>query len=481
MMEDLVATRRKKKDELRERGVEPFASGFHKEHTAGELRRLFESGNPPQPARTAGRLTAIRAHGKTLFADLTDWSGRIQLYFRKDELGEESFSVVGLLDLGDIVGVEGELFTTRTGEITILVNKLELLAKALRPLPEKWHGLKDVELRYRQRHLDLLSNEDVMRSFLRRSGIIRAIREFLDQRGFVEVETPMMQAIAGGASARPFTTYHNALELELYLRISPELYLKRLVVGGLERIYEIGRNFRNEGLSPKHNPEFTMLELYQAYADYNDIMELTEALIGELIVKFRGGERFEYFEREVNAEHPWRRLSFTDALKEYAGLDWRDRERVRRLAKELEIDTSQRTETETIGEIFERVVEERLIAPTFVMDYPAELCPLARRKADCAGLAERFELFIAGIEVANAYSELADPEEQYANFLRQAEGDPEAEVDEDYVRTLEYAMPPTGGLGIGIDRLAMLLLNRKNIRDVILFPLLRPKKAVRSQ
>jgi len=474
-MDELLEVRKKKLAALRALGIEPYGESFPNKEPIAELRAAHAAGKAPGRVRTAGRLMALRIHGKSVFGDIRDASGKIQIYLKSSELGDEKFKLVHLLDIGDILGVEGELFVTRMGELTINVKEVKVLTKGLRSLPEKWHGLTDVETRHRHRHLDMIANPEVAATFVRRSEMIREIRRFLDERGFLEVETPIMQPIAGGAAARPFITHHNALDIDLYMRVSPELYLKRLLVGGMERVYELGRNFRNEGISTKHNPEFSMLELYQACADYTVMMELTEGLIGGLIGKFRGGTRFEFAGHEIDTQRPWKRITYTEAIAQYAGIDWRDADAALRKGKELEIDCSARSPIQVVGEIFERTVEERLVHPTFVLDYPAALCPLAKRKAGEPDVAERFELFIGGIEIANAYSELADPEEQYANFLRQAEQDPDARPDEEYVGALQYGMPPAGGLGIGIDRLAMVVLNGRSIRDVILFPLLRPQ------
>jgi lysyl-tRNA synthetase class 2 len=424
----------------------------------------------------------MRHHGKTCFAHLMDQTGRIQLYARADGLGDEYARFVEL-DAGDFIGVTGEMFRTRTGELTVVVKTVSFLAKSLRPLPEKWHGLKDVETRYRQRYVDLIVNTEAREIFLMRARLIRAIRAFLDARGFLEVETPMMQPIPGGAIARPFKTHHNALGMDLYLRIAPELYLKRLLVGGFERVYEINRNFRNEGTSTLHNPEFTMLEFYQAYADYTDLMELTEALFVDLAHSLRGSLSLTWGEHPLDLKPPWRRLAFFDGLSETLGLrvtPETDVAAVARAAAARGIVHGEGPAAKLWKEAFETLVEPTLVQPTFVVDFPTELSPLAKRKRDNPLLVDRFELFVAQHEMANAYSELNDPVDQLARFREQAglqaRGDDEAHwLDEDYVRALEYGMPPASGEGIGIDRLLMMFANQPSIREVILFPLLRPE------
>ena len=436
--------------------------------------------------RTAGRLLAVRGHGKASFGHLSGGGERLQIYVRLDTVGERLYQLFGLLDLGDHIGVEGFMGRTRTGELTVFVEELVFLSKALLPLPEKWHGLSDVEIRYRQRYLDLIANPSVRGVFERRSRLIAEIRRFLESRGYLEVETPMMQPVAGGATARPFRTFHEALGIPLYLRIAPELYLKRLVVGGFDRVFEINRNFRNEGISTQHNPEFTMLEFYQAYSDYRDLMDLTEDLLrtvvaavtGELVVNFRGNDlNFGNFERLSMVEAVCRFWREGDAPSPG---DLEGEENVRALVKRLGLDAgASETWGKGLGLLFEAVVEDRLIQPTFVYDFPVELSPLAKRKAADPRFAERFELFAGGLELANAYSELNDPEEQQRRFEEQlrerARGDLEAhEMDADYVKALRYGMPPTAGEGIGIDRLAMILTNSGSIREVILFPHLRP-------
>lgn len=469
--------------ELKSLGIEPYNGRFEKTHTVSAIRAAESSlvaGR--ERVRTAGRLMAIRRHGKALFADLQDHTGRIQIYVKKDVLGDDRFAVFRVIDVGDLLGVEGEVFRTHAGELTILVEDFVFLGKCLRPLPEKWHGLKDVEVRYRKRYLDLIMNPEVREIFLLRSRLIREIRAFLDARGFIEVETPMMQIIPGGALARPFKTFHNALGIELYLRIAPELFLKRLVVGGFEKVYEINRNFRNEGISVRHNPEFTMLELYEAYGNYETMMRLCEELITSVVFKLFGTYTVTYQGMTIDFTPPWRRLVLPEAIYEKTGVDILGdslevmREKAKALGMPFE-DTWDRGKF--VNELLERFVQPELVHPTFVLDYPVEISPLAKAKKDDPRLAERFELFIGREEIGNAYSELNDPFEQRRRFEEQAKkkakGDLEAHaIDEDYIEALEYGMPPTGGLGIGIDRLTMLLTDASSIREVILFPLLRP-------
>lgn len=468
-----IDLRRSKLSKLR-REVEPYGRRFERSQNIRDILAEFKEG---EIVRVAGRMMASRSHGKTIFADLKDQMAKIQLYIGKNKIGDEPFEKFSELDIGDIIGIEGELFKTKTGEPTIKVSAFTLLSKSLRPLPEKWHGLKDVEIRYRQRYLDLIVNDEVRQVFQLRSKIISEIRRFLDQEGYLEVETPMMQHLAGGAVAKPFITHYEALNTQMYLRIAPELYLKRLLVGGLEKVYEINRSFRNEGISRKHNPEFTMVEVYGAYLDYHDMMDLTEKLITGVMKKIFHKTHLQFPDgREVNLTPPWNRLTIIDAIKEYAGVDLANVESVSQKAREIGVEfEKEATDDEIINEIFESKVEEKLVQPTFITDYPASLCPLAKTRQDNPAVAERFELFIHGQELANAYSELNDPELQLENFKKQVEGKNEKEVDWDYVRALEYGMPPAGGLGIGIDRLIMLLTGRDNIRDVILFPQLKPE------
>jgi len=485
---DLIRQRHDKAEALRRRGIDPFGGRFPVTHWAGPLHeRLGQAGDEELKAvggvSLAGRVVALRDHGRSCFAHLMDRTGRIQLYARADQLGDD-YALFRDLDLGDFVGVTGEVFRTRTGELTVAVKSLAFLAKSLRPLPEKWHGLKDVETRYRQRYVDLIVNPEVREVFLLRSRLVAALRRFFDARGFVEVETPMMQPIPGGAIARPFRTHHNALDMDLYLRIAPELYLKRLVVGGFERVYEINRNFRNEGVSTQHNPEFTMLEFYQAYADYHDLMELTEALFLELAQTLKGGPRLTWGEHAIDLTPPWRRLPFFTGLSEALGREVTTETPATTLAaaaaaRGIAVQPGA-APWQTWKEVFEERVEPTLVQPTFVTDFPIELSPLAKKRRDHPRLVERFELFIGRREMANAYSELNDPVDQMARFREQAalqaRGDEEAHwLDEDYVRALEYGMPPAAGEGIGIDRLVMLFADQPSIREVILFPHLRPE------
>ena len=485
---ELVRRRYAKLAKLRERGLDPFGSRYPVTHWAGRLTGQLAGATEEElkgigPLSVAGRILALRHHGKTCFATLRDYTGTIQLYARADQLGEE-YQLFTELDAGDFIGVTGELFRTRTGELTIAVKSFTYLTKALRPLPEKWHGLRDVESRYRQRYLDLVVNPKARHVFHLRCALVKATREFLDARGFLEVETPMMQPIPGGAAARPFVTHHNALNLDLYLRVAPELYLKRLVVGGFDRVYEINRNFRNEGISTQHNPEFTMLEFYQAYADYGDLMELTEALLCHLAQTVLGSLTLTYQGASIGLTPPWRRVRFFDAVSEALGTAVgpdTDPSSVEEAAGQvLGADPPRGSPAQVWKEIFERRVEPTLVGPTFVTDFPIELSPLSKRNKDNPALADRFELFVGRLEIANAYTELNDPEEQLARFKQQAlqreRGDEEAHwLDRDFVRALEYGMPPTAGEGIGIDRLLMLFADQPSIRDVILFPHLRPE------
>jgi len=485
-----MTQRIKKLEALRAMGIDPYGGPFEVSHTTRNLINQHNSHDSKKlesdriSCRLAGRIVSLRRFGKAAFAHLQDSTDRIQVYFKKDILGDKSFAVFELLDLGDLIGVEGHLFRTKTNELTVQVTQLSFLAKSLRPLPEKWHGLADVEIRYRQRYLDLITHPEVREVFEHRNGIIRALRSFLDGEGFVEVETPMMHPIPGGAAAKPFITRHNALGMDLYLRIAPELYLKRLIVGGMERVYEINRNFRNEGISTVHNPEFTMLEFYMAYADYELMMNFTERLFGTITRQTLGRLDFPHRDNKIDMTPPWKRIKFTESIMEKNGLDKKqiqDRSKLRSVAGKLGISVK---EDQPVGkilqEIFEKTVEPELIQPTFVTDYPAEISPLAKRKSDNPSLTDRFELFIGGFEIANGFSELNDPQDQRQRFSEQvrqrAEGDQEAHpMDEDYLRALEYGMPPTAGEGIGIDRLTMLLTNQTSIREVILFPQLRPE------
>jgi lysyl-tRNA synthetase class 2 len=472
--------RREKLSLIRELGIDPYGGRYEGVEPAAEIKGRFRDGDDTQKAKCAGRIVLLRDIGKLIFITLRDSSGTIQIGLSKKLLGE-SWNLAGLLDLGDIIGAAGQLGKTKTGEITIWVaeNGLTFLSKCLCPPPEKFHGLADVDQRYRQRYVDLWANPEVAERFKNRSAIIAAIREYLTSKGFLEVETPMMQTIAGGAAAKPFVTHHNSLDMDLFLRISPELFLKRLLVGGMERVFEINRNFRNEGLSRQHNPEFTMLEVYQAYADYSVMMDLTEELIGLCVERYCRSRQVQFGDVTIDFTWPWRRAQYADLLKEYAGCDIDDIKAVRAKARELGLELADMDDAVLVNEVFEAAVEDNLTAPTFVIDYPAPLCPLTKRKKEDPRYAERFELFIAGMELANAYTELNDPAVQEENFKIQLRGqqDTMATMDRDFITALKYGMPPAGGLGIGIDRLIMVLTGAATIRDVVLFPLLRSKSA----
>jgi len=484
-LNELMQIRREKLDELRNRGIEPYGGRFDRTHYASEIVDGFEE-LQDQDVVVAGRIMSRRGMGKATFAHIQDGTRQIQIYLRSNDVGQEAYELFKKLDVGDIIGIRGKVFKTKMGEITIAVESFTLLSKSLRPLPEKWHGLKDVELRYRQRYLDLIVNPKVKEVFIKRSKIIRGIRNFLDERGFLEVETPMMQTIAGGAEARPFITHHNALNINLFLRIAPELYLKRLLVGGFEKVYEINRNFRNEGISTKHNPEFTMLELYQAYADFNVMMELAEELVSTVAEQVLGTTKITYEDTVIDLSPGWKRMPMLEAVKLYSGLDFttfKDAAEAIQATREaglnIEVDDKDSWGS-VLNKVFDEMVEPNLIQPTFITDYPVEISPLAKRKADNPNLTDRFELFIYGREMANAFSELNDPIDQRNRFLKQVEkrkaGDEEAHMmDEDYINALEYGMPPAGGMGIGIDRLVMLLTGATSIRDVLLFPLMKPR------
>ncbi|MDW7675071.1 MAG: lysine--tRNA ligase [Bacillota bacterium] len=482
-LNELLQVRREKMIELKDKGIDPFGVKFVPEQKTQEILENYDK-FADENVVIAGRIMAKRGHGKAGFAQLQDLSGQIQIYVRQDMVGEEQYDLFSKLDIGDILGIAGVVFTTQKGEITVKASKVVLLSKSLRPLPEKWHGLKDVETRYRQRYIDLIVNPEVRNVFVLRSKIIKEMRSFLDNRGFLEVETPSMHAIAGGASARPFITHHNALDLDLYMRIALELHLKRLIVGGMEKVYEIGRIFRNEGISTRHNPEFTMIELYEAYADYHDMMKLTEDMIAHIAQKTLGTTVITYQGQEIDLTPPWNRITMLDAVKQYAKVDFAnvDDSQAREMAKSLNIHVEvDETKGNVLNKIFEEFVEPHLTQPTFIMDYPIEISPLAKRKKDNPGFTYRFEAFIVCRELANAFSELNDPIDQKERFAKQLEarekGDEEAHMmDDDFVRALEHGMPPTGGLGIGVDRLVMLLTDAASIRDVILFPTLRPRQ-----
>ena len=487
---DLVLQRIKTLKELRSLGINPYRNTYSVSDSSQDITDKYgkltaeELAAKKHNCSIAGRVVALRSFGKAAFSHIQDHAGRIQIYVKKEIVGEDSYSLFKKIDIGDFIGIEGILFRTKTGELTVEVEKISLLSKSLRPLPEKWHGLSDIEIRYRQRYVDLIVNPEVKNVFILRSKIIKAIREFLDNHGFLEVETPMMQPIPGGATARPFKTHHNALGIDLYLRIAPELYLKRLIVGGFNRVYEINRNFRNEGISIKHNPEFTMLEFYMAYATYNDLMDFTEKMFISVADKIIGGLKITTEQTELDMTPPWDRLTLKDAVIKYTNIEaeiLEDRTLALEWAKSEGVPLKGDESLAKITlEIFEKKVEEHLLKPTFITDYPTEVSPLARRKDDAPEITERFELFIGGMEIANAFSELIDPEDQRERFLAQeterAGGDEEAhKMDEDFIRALEHGMPPTGGEGIGIDRLVMLFTGQSSIRDVILFPHMRPE------
>jgi lysyl-tRNA synthetase class 2 len=469
--------------------MEPYGGRFENVQSLASVREQGEALNlePGEHAddatvRVAGRIMLHRGRGKLIFMTIRDGTGDMQVAVSKAAVSEQEFKLVSkLLNLGDVIGVNGKLGKTKTGEITVWASSVVMMSKALQPPPAKWHGFKDVDLRYRRRYVDLFTNPDVQETFKQRSMIIDAIRRCLVERGFFEVETPVLQPIYGGAAARPFTTHHNTLDMQLFLRISPELYLKRLLVGGMERVFEFSRVFRNEGIDPSHNPEFTLLELYQAYGDYHDMMDVTEAMFSAAIERIGGGYKRRFGELDLDFTPPWPRRKYADLLKEYAGVDINDMDAVRGKATELEIDHGGMDDAIVINEVFEATVEDKLIQPTFVMDYPAPICPLTRRDPNDPNIAQRFEAFIAGCEVGNAYTELNDPDVQEENFRRTLAGERRDEtmavLDEDFIMALQYGMPPAGGLGVGIDRLVMLLTDSPNIRDVILFPLQRPLAA----
>ena len=475
-----------KMHKIEEHGWRPFGHRFEWTHRSADVKEQFEAlAETEAEVKMAGRVMAIRGHGKTCFMDMQDKTGRMQLYVRKDVLGEEDYSLVKMMDIGDTIGVTGIPFRTHMGEISIKVIKMEMLSKSLRPLPEKWHGLKDIETRYRQRYVDLIVNPEVRDTFVKRSQIIRSVREVLDSHGFLEVETPILNTIAGGAAARPFISYHNALDMQVYMRIAPELYLKRLIVGGMDRVYELGRVFRNEGIDNRHNPEFTSVEIYQAFADYRDMMDLTEEVVVKTAMKVLGTTKITYEGVEIELASPWKRMSMIDAVKEYSGKDFTnvtDLEEARAMAKELNVPVEP---SFGIGKIinacFEEYVEDKLIQPTFITGHPKEISPLAKSNPDNPEITDRFEAYIYGREICNGFTELNDPIDQRERFLKQVEeranGDEEANMmDEDFVNALEYGLPPTGGLGIGIDRLVMFLTDSSTIRDVLFFPTMKPLK-----
>ena len=481
----IIAARRDKVQQIREQGINPYPNDFRRGHYTSEVRSDMEGLTPEEVEASgkryvlAGRILAVRDFGKAAFLTMEDVRGRIQVFIKKDALGEEGYALYKLWDVGDIVGVAGTPFVTRTGELTVQAGEVSLLTKAVRPLPEKWHGLKDIELRYRQRYVDLIANPQVREIFLRRTALIRNLRDHLDAHGFVEVETPMMQPIPGGAAARPFVTHHNTLDMDLYLRVAPELYLKRLVVGGLERVYEINRNFRNEGISTMHNPEFTMLEFYMAYADYGDMMDFTEQMLRSVVEKALGTTTISYQGTELDFGQPFARLAFGEALRSVDGFEGvveGEHSAALAFARKNQVPVSDKDSLGKVHlKIFEHFVEPTLVRPTFVYDYPVEVSPLSRRSDSRPDTAERFELSAAGMEIANGFSELNDPRDQEERFRQQVAeldaGDEEAHrMDSDYIRALEYGLPPTAGEGIGIDRLVMLVTDSPSIRDVILFP-----------
>ena len=478
---ELLALRRGKLEALRARGIAPFGAAFE---TSGDIVHIREKFSEGASFRVAGRITAHRDMGKSHFLDLRDASGRIQIYLQAKELGHEAIAAFGLLDLGDFIGVEGTCFTTKTGEPTLKVHRFEVLAKSLRPLPEKWHGLQDVEARYRQRYLDLITNDQSRDVFAKRILILREIRWFFEERSFVEVETPMLQSVPGGAAAEPFRTHHKALGMDLYLRIAPELYLKRLLIGGFNRVFELNRNFRNEGISRRHNPEFTMLEAYWAYANFEMMADLVESLICHLAAKIAGGLKIEHRDMEgnvtrtINLQRPWRRARYHDLVREVAGSDWFEisdqqrRERARELGVEI---LPQLVDFEVTQHVFEKLIEEKTFDPLFVTHCPKELVPLAKQNGENPDLVDVYELIINGVEISPGYTELNDPMVQRERLLAQA-GEETQRLDEEFLLALEYGMPPAGGFGLGIDRLAMLLTGAESIRDVILFPLLKPKR-----
>ena len=491
-MNDQLLVRREKMDAIREQGMDPFGSRFERTHLSSDIVAAYDQYTKEELQEKedettvviAGRVMTKRGKGKAGFAHLQDVNGQIQIYVRRDDIGEEAYALYKTVDLGDIIGIKGHVFKTNTGEVTVYAKEFTFLTKALRPLPEKFHGLQDIEQRYRQRYLDLISTEGSKETFILRSRIIQSMRRYLNEQGFLEVETPMLHSIAGGANAKPFITHHNALDMELYLRIAIELHLKRLVVGGLEKVYEIGRVFRNEGISTRHNPEFTMIELYQAYADYKDIMELTENMVAHIAEEVLGTTDIQYGEHTIHLAPRWKRLHMVDAIKEYTGVDfWPEmtKEEAHALAKEHGVQVEPMMEVgHVLNEFFEQKVEEELVQPTFIYGHPVEISPLAKKNPEDPRFTDRFELFIVRREHANAFTELNDPIDQRQRFEAQVAekemGNDEAhEMDEDFIEALEYGLPPTGGLGIGIDRLVMLLTNAQSIRDVLLFPQMRTK------
>jgi lysyl-tRNA synthetase class 2 len=486
----IIEERRKKLEELRSLGINPFPAGYNTDITAREAIERFGQKDPQDLDKDtsvfsiAGRIMSLRGFGKASFIHIKDGSGLIQAYIRQDKIGDDQYRLFKLMDIGDFIGIRGPFFKTRTGELTVLAQAIKILSKSMRPLPEKWHGLTDVEIRYRQRYLDLIVNERVKDVFVMRSKVVQAFRDFFIKKGFLEVETPMMQPVPGGATARPFKTYHNRLGMDLYLRIAPELYLKRLVVGGLEKVFEINRNFRNEGISVEHNPEFTMLEFYMAYATYEDLMTLTEELFNFILQEIAGANKIEYQGKTLDFTVPWRRMTLFDSLRDIGSVGeevLKDLKAAVDFAGTHKITLTQRdSHGKVLAKIFDQRVEPRLIEPTFIVGYPTEISPLSRRSDQNPDIADRFELFIGGKEIANAFTELNDPDDQRERFMSQVSlresGDEEAQfMDEDYITALEYGLPPTAGEGIGIDRVVMLMTDAPSIRDVIFFPQMRAK------
>lgn len=481
---DQKKIRIEKLDKLKGLGLNPYPYRFTRTHMIKEIRENEDEIAGVNSVAIAGRIMAKRGHGKTVFADIEDWSGKIQIYFRKDKLCEEDFEVVNLIDIGDFIGAKGEIFKTKTEELTLLVKDFKLLSKSLFPLPEKWHGLKDVEIRYRKKYLDLVMNKDAREIVITRSKIIAKTRKILDNKGFIEVETPVLQPLYGGAFAQPFKTHYNVLDREYFLRISDELYLKRLIIGGLEKVYEICKDFRNEGIDRFHNPEFTMMEAYQAYADYNDMMDLTEEIVTGIADELFKTEKIMFQGNEIDLARPWKRISFYEGIESYTGKDLSklEKDEVYAFAQEKGLDLDESAgKGKILDEIFGEIVQPKLIQPTFVIDFPLEISPLAKKHRENPELVERFEPIIAGMEIGNAFSELNDPFDQRKRFEEQrklkemGEGEIQ-ELDEDFLNAMEYGMPPTGGLGIGIDRLIMLLTDTPSIREVIIFPQLKTKE-----
>ncbi|HZK11214.1 MAG TPA: lysine--tRNA ligase [Atribacterota bacterium] len=482
---EIISNKWEEIEELKREGIDPFGHSFNRTYKIKDLiekNKVLQIGEcGKEKVSIAGRLMALRAHGKAVFADIEDISGRVQIYIKSNKVGADAFKLFSKIGVGDILGLSGLIFRTQTGEITVFVEEFTLLCKSVRSLPEKWHGLKDVEIRYRKRYLDLIVNPSVREIFIKRSKVVQSIRNFLDDKGFLEVQTPIMQPIPGGATARPFITHHNTLHRDLYLRIATELYLKRLIVGGLEKVYELGCDFRNEGISTKHNPEFTMLELYEAYGDYHSMMQITEELFVYILKEISGTLAIEYRGNKIDFTPPWKRISMLKAIEDAVGVqvDKISQKDFSKVVKEYNLNIKGSINRgEIINELFEKIIEPTLIQPTFVIDYPLEISPLSKQKKDNPELVERFELFVSSMELANAFTELNDPSEQKRRFEEQVAkrkaGDMEGHfMDEDYIEALEYGMPPTGGLGIGVDRLIMLLTDSDSIKEVILFPQLK--------